>query len=110
MTNAPPRGPKDINCPFYKQPQSEVCDTCALWQPWKVEHPQSGKQIDEWRCAFAWMPGMLMNAAREIVGVQKATESHRNEYVDRHDKAEQRLAAIMQRQGPPAMKTIEVKK
>lgn len=110
MTNAPPRGPKDMNCPFFQQPQSEVCDTCALWQPWKVQHPQKANQeIDEWRCSFAWMPGMLMNVAREVVGVQQAAESHRNEYCERHDKAEQRLAALVQRQGPPAIKTIEAK-
>lgn len=53
------------------------------------------------------MPGMIMNAAREIVGVQQATESFRNEAMKRQDQAQQRLAAVVNRQGPPAIRTIE---
>ena len=73
-----------------------------------MDHPQTGKPVDEWRCAVAWLPGMMMNMARETVGVQQATESFRNEAIARQDAAAKRLVELAQRQGPPAVKTIEV--
>ena len=42
------------------------------------EHPQTGVEVDEWGCAIAWMPVLMINAAKEQRQTAAAVESFRN--------------------------------
>lgn len=44
-------------------------------------HPQTGKEIDDWACAIAWMPVLQIETAQQTRQVGAATESFRNEMV-----------------------------
>jgi hypothetical protein len=37
----------------------QVCHTCSWWTHIRGKHPQGEEIIDQWACAIAWMP-MLM--------------------------------------------------
>lgn len=65
-------------------------------------NPQTGEQIDEWKCAMSWIPIMLVENANTNRGQTAAIESMRNEQVKRQDLA---LEAMMQL---PVQKLIEI--
>lgn len=60
---------------------------CALWTQLRGTHPQTGEEIDEWACAIAWLPVLLIENAKEVRQGAAATESFRNEVVKRVDRA-----------------------
>jgi len=71
-------------CPFLKKTCIE--HDCALYMHVQMQtNPQSGKTVDEFGCALAWTPIMMIEASRQTRGVQAAVESTRNEIVKRQD-------------------------
>lgn len=54
---------------------------CAWYTKLVGKDPQSNKEIDEWACAMAWMPVMMVENAQRVRGMTAATESFRNESV-----------------------------
>ena len=55
----------------------------------------TGKEVDDWGCAIAWLPTLLINTANESRKGVAATESFRNEVVAQNAVTQQimRLAA-----------------
>jgi len=51
--------------------------------PWHVKvrgrNNNTGEELDEWRCAMAWLPILTINTANETRQGAAATESFRNE-------------------------------
>ncbi len=60
---------------------------CAFWTQLRGTHPQTGAEVDEWACAVAWLPVLLIENAKEVRQGAAATESFRNEVVGRITKA-----------------------
>lgn len=71
-------------CPLGSKCES-VKDNKIVVCPWYTQvrgsNPQTGEDVDEWKCAIAWLPMMLI----ENSGMQRQTgaavESFRNEMV-----------------------------
>ncbi len=63
-------------CPLLKEECIQF--KCAFWTQLRGTHPQSGAEIDEWSCAIAWLPILLIENAKEIKQGAAATESFRN--------------------------------
>lgn len=55
---------------------------CAWYIQLQGRDPQSGKEVDEWRCAMSWLPILLIENAREVKSVAAAAESSRNVVAD----------------------------
>jgi len=53
----------------------------------------SGKEVEDWGCAIAWMPPLLINTANESRKGVAATESFRNEMVN-HGEQTQKLMLL----------------
>lgn len=57
--------------------------------PWYVEirgvDNNTGKDTENWGCAIAWMPALMINTANESRKGVAATESFRNEVVSRRN-------------------------
>jgi hypothetical protein len=70
--------PKNI-CPLYREPCKEL--ECSWFTQLRGLHPQTGKEIDEWGCAIAWLPVLLIENAKEARQGAAAVESFRNEMV-----------------------------
>lgn len=74
----------EITCPLGARCE-EAKDGKLLRCTWYThlvgKHPQGEQTIDEWRCALAWMPIMLVENAQQARGMTAATESFRNESV-----------------------------
>lgn len=78
------RGPDDEYCPLWKKPMSKVCHTCPWWEPYRGKDRNTEKDIDEWKCAIAIMPKLLIENTAFVIGVQQSTESMRNEMAKAH--------------------------
>jgi hypothetical protein len=61
--------------------------------PWYVQvrgvDNNTGKEIDNWGCAIAWMPTLMINTANESRKGVAATESFRNEMVKQGAQTQQ---------------------
>jgi len=55
---------------------------CAWYTHLVGQNPQGGPPIDEWKCAMAWMPLMLVENAQTNRGQTAALESFRNEMAE----------------------------
>ena len=73
----------------------EIRDDIKYVCPWYTQirgaDPQSGADIDEWRCAIAWIPVLTIEGAQQGRQTGAAVESFRNEM----SKQNNQLAAIM---------------
>lgn len=73
-----------LSCPLGHQ-----CETvkdgaihrCAWYVQLRGNHPQTGAEVDEWGCAMAWTPVLLVENARTNRGQTAAIESFRNAVV-----------------------------
>ena len=68
------------NCPlngFKKCKQFK----CALFVQMKGPNPNDGKEVDEYACAVAWLPMLLVENAMQSRQTGGAIESFRNEMV-----------------------------
>ncbi len=110
MKKQVPHGPDDQVCPFHKEVMDKVCHKCPLWQQVVGNHPQTGEPVfQEWNCALAHMPMLLINAAQEARQGAAATESFRNEMVTmaHQASADKKYAAAIQQ---PTIKEINARK
>ena len=80
------------NCPL------NGFEPCKLWDcSWFIEvkgkHPQTGTDMNEWGCAMAWMPVMMIENSRQQHSTASAVESFRNEMVKANDASQRVLLA-----------------
>jgi len=87
MNRQVPPGPKGLWCPFWQKEQIKVCGTCPLWIQVRGKDPNTGAEHDHWNCSLAWLPTLLIENAKETRQGAAATESFRNEMVERADAA-----------------------
>ena len=80
---------KVAQCPLGAKCE-EVKDDVMYVCPWYVQvrgaDPQTGEEIDEWNCAIAWTPIMLIENSKQQMSTASAVESFRNEMVQSNDK------------------------
>jgi len=57
---------------------------CVWFVKLRGHDPNSGKEVDDWNCAIAWMPMLNINIANEARKTCAATESFRNEMVQQN--------------------------
>lgn len=84
-----PIASKGTNCPLWRRDVSKVCHTCEWYVSVKGKHPQSEEMIDQWACAIAWGPMMMINVAQQAHQGAAATEGLRNELVSQIRRAAQ---------------------
>ncbi|MGY3130128.1 hypothetical protein ACVWZM_000810 [Bradyrhizobium sp. USDA 4501] len=65
-------------CPLHKQDMSEVCHKCPWWCRVVGKNPQSEETIDDWRCAVALLPMLLIENAQMQRQTGAAMETFRN--------------------------------
>lgn len=94
------------NCPLNGfEPCKEL--ECAWFMKVNGANPNTGEQIEEWGCAMAWMPILLIENSQQQRQTGSAVESFRNEMVKANQVSQQVLLAAMQQSGS---KIIEVQK
>lgn len=67
-------------CPLLKKPCIE--HGCSWFTHLVGQNPNTGKPVDEFGCSIAWVPFLVLEAAKETRQGAAAVESFRNEMVE----------------------------
>lgn len=95
------------NCPLNSfEPCKQL--ECAWFIKVSGKHPQSEEVVEEWGCAMAWMPVMMIENSQQQRQTGAAVESFRNEMVKANEVSQQVLLAAATTNNPN-IKVIEVK-
>lgn len=95
------------NCPLNGfEPCKQL--ECAWFMKIRGANPNTGEEVDEWGCAMAWLPVLMIENSQQQRQTGAAVESFRNEMVRANEMGQQVLLATVQ-QSNSNMKTIEVK-
>lgn len=73
-----PHATPGVVCPLHKKDVSEVCHTCPWWCRIIGKNPQSEEMMDDWRCAVAMLPLLLVENAQTNRQTTAAVETFRN--------------------------------
>lgn len=85
-----PRGPEDVNCPFWQKAMSDCCHKCPLWTQLRGQNPQTGKELaDEWGCALAFLPMLLIESTRAGSRAAASADKVAAEVAYMHDSVKQ---------------------
>ena len=72
------------NCPLHNFKKCKQFK-CAWFVQMKGTNPNTGKEVDEYACAIAWLPTLLVENAMQARQTGGAIESFRNEMVKAND-------------------------
>lgn len=86
-------------CPFHQKDVSKVCHKCPLYVQLRGTDPQ-GNEVDNWGCAFQWMPILMLENSAQQRQTGAAVESFRNEMVKTNDQMTRAMIAVAMRQDP----------
>jgi hypothetical protein len=79
-------------CPLIKK------DCIGLQCSWftlvRGTNPNTGKEVDEYACAIAWLPILLIENSQQQRSTGAAVESFRNEMVKANENSQQTLIAL----------------
>jgi hypothetical protein len=82
---------------------------CAWFTQVRGHNPNTGKEVDEWSCAVAWLPVLLIENSQQQRSTGAAVESFRNEMVRANEVGQQVLLAATGRNNTPQI-NMEVNK
>lgn len=85
------------NCPLNKFEPCKQLD-CAWFIKIRGVNPNTGEEVDDWGCATAWMPILLIENAQMSRQTGAAVESFRNEMVKANEASQQILMSAAQKQ------------
>ena len=77
-------------CPLIKK--DCIQNKCAWFTQLRGNDPNTGKEIDEWGCAIAWMPVLMIENSQQQRQTGAAVESFRNEMVQANATTTELLA------------------
>lgn len=95
------------NCPLNAFSPCKQLD-CAWFIQIRGKNPNTGEDVNEWGCAQAWLPILMIENSQQQRSTGAAVESFRNEMVKANQNSQNILLATMQ-QIKPDIKVIEVK-
>ena len=93
------------NCPLNNFEPCKQLD-CAWFIKLDGKDPNTGKDIDEFGCAVAWMPMLLIENAQQSRQTGAAVESFRNQMVRQNETSHDLLEKI---KNPTLLNMIEAR-
>lgn len=93
------------NCPLNGFQPCKQLD-CAWFMKINGKNPNTGQEIEEWGCAMAWLPILLIENSNQQRQTGAAVESFRNEVVNQNEMQQKILiAGLLQ---PPIINDTKV--
>ncbi len=56
-----------MNCPLWKKPVDKVCQKCEFWRKVDGLDPNTGKPLEDWRCAYLMTTTLQLALVQETV-------------------------------------------
>lgn len=105
--------PRTTSCPYTGMErtchQARLERDCPKWVMFQGQHPNTGGSVAEWACADRWIPFLLADGNRRLVGVQAAVETRG----DAVQEQQARVASLIERasrrslRGDPAVPRLQ---
>jgi hypothetical protein len=92
-------------CPLIKKDCIEL--KCSWFTQVRGKNPNTGKDVDEWGCAIAWMPVLTIETAQQSRQAGAAVESFRNEMVKANQSNLEVLLAVANQEPTKVSATIQ---
>jgi hypothetical protein len=93
------------NCPLHNfEPCKQM--ECAWFTQLRGNNPNTGKEVDEWSCAIAWLPILLIENSQQQRQTGAAVESFRNEMVRANHTSQQLILAASNRGTVPQFQQV----
>ena len=89
------------HCPFINAECIQF--KCTQFIAIRGHNPNTGKEVDEYNCSFAWAPILMIENSQQQRQTAAAVESFRNEMVQANEVNKQVLIATLK----PKLKVIE---
>lgn len=83
------------NCPLIGFKPCKQLE-CAWFLQVRGTNPNTGEEVDEWGCAIAWMPMLMIENSQQQRQTGAAVESFRNEMVEANKSSNNVLLAVSQ--------------
>ena len=80
----------EITCPLGSEcetAENNCIKRCAWYIKLRGNDPQTGKEIDQWKCTMAWLPILQIESNGISMATTASVESLRNETIERQDQA-----------------------
>jgi hypothetical protein len=77
-----PRALEGQICPLHQKDVSKVCHKCPWFTRVIGKNPQSEEFVDNWHCAIAVLPMLLVENAQQARATGAALETFRNSTVE----------------------------
>lgn len=80
--------PVELSCPLghkCEEVKNDKVHRCRWYTLVTGANPQTGEEINQWDCAIAWLPLLMVDLSRGSRSQAAAIESFRNEVVERQD-------------------------
>lgn len=84
------------NCPLHNFEPCKQLD-CAWFLKIRGSNPNTGEDVDDWGCAIAWMPVLMIENSQQQRQTGAAVESFRNEMVKSNEVSHQILISAAQK-------------
>lgn len=88
-----------MNCPLDNFNPCRQME-CAWFMKVVGTNPNSGSEVEDWGCAVAWMPILLIENSQQQRSTGAAVESFRNEMVKSNETAQKVLLASVEMNKP----------
>lgn len=75
---------------------------CAWITQIRGMNPNTGEEVDEWKCAVSWLPFLVIENSQQQRGTSTAVESFRNEVVKGNQENQQLYINSLQQGVIPA--------
>jgi len=94
-------------CPLIKKDCIEL--QCSWFTQIRGMNPNTGKEVDEWGCAIAWMPILMIENSQQQRSTGAAVESFRNEMVKSNEVGQKVLLAAAGMSNNQQTLTLDIK-
>ena len=81
-----PRGDEHLICPLHKLSMDQVCHRCPWWYQVRGTNKNTGEEVDEWKCAVAILPLLMVETADKVRQADATMQAMRNEAKAAHDE------------------------
>lgn len=89
--------PRSTSCPYTGMAKScheaRLNRDCPKWMMFQGQNPNTGEAVAEWACADRWLPFLLADLNRRMIGVQAAVETRG----DAVHEQQARMAGLIER-------------
>ena len=86
------------NCPLDKFNPCRQFE-CAWFMKIAGKNPNTGKDVEDWGCAVAWLPVLMIENSQQQRSTSAAVETFRNEMVRANEISHHILLSNMQNNG-----------